>query len=443
MTDEDWSRAITKYSGNETRPRRKFAVGGSWQLAGVLGRRAAVEPQRFAELALTFDEQTLASNIIEVVNAVVGKITVAKLTELCEHARRIAGEAAGQAICRAIANSAEEATDALIALLEHYARAADPTVERASRRPDGEVDLATEGMNSTRGVAAAAVGQILFADETYAPRLLPLVAKLVQDPILSVRAEATRPVLALFNSHLEQALDIADDLFTTSAIEIYHSTAANRLLTYAIYRAGARFSRHLNRALEADSSIAVKAGHIWANALLNNLLPDACPADITDLPVRARQGAAQTIATAPHLAPDVLVTLFDDEDPDVRKAAAAVIRVLHEPDSAPISERVVAAYTASRAFPDNFGDLFRSLERSLRLLPSTTIIACERAVEHAGVELGDLSRANAAVSRDIITIVLRLYRQSNAAMRDRCLDVVDQLSDVGAYGLPQAIQDER
>ncbi len=443
MTDEDWSRAITKYSADEDRPRRKFEVGGSRELAGLLGRRAAVEPQRFTELALAFDEQTPVSNIVEVVTAVAGKITIAELTELCEHARRIAGEAAGQAVCRAIADSAGEVTDALIGLLEHYARAADPAVERAGRRPDDEFDLATEGMNSTRGVAAATIGQILFADATYAPRLLPVVAELAQDPILSVRAEATRPVLALFSGHLEQALDIADALFATSAIEIHHSNAANRLLTCAVDRAGTRFSRHLNRALEADSPIALKAGHIWANALLNDLLPDECPSDVTDLPVCVRQGAAQTMATAPHLASDALVRLFDDEDPEVRKAAAAAIRALHEPDSASITEPVVAAFAASRAFPDHFGDLFHALERSLRLLPLTTIMACERAVEQAGVELGDLSRATAAISRDIVTVVIRLYRQGDAAVRGRCLDVVDKLADVGAYGLPEALQHER
>ncbi|WP_328614077.1 hypothetical protein OHS18_38385 [Amycolatopsis sp. NBC_00355] len=213
-------------------------------------------------------------------------------------------------------------------------------------------------------------------------------------------------------------------------------------MKYSIYRAGARFSGHLNRALDADDDIAVKAGHIWANASLNDLLPEACPSDIADLPVRARQGAAQTMATAPQRAHGVLVRLFDDGDPDVRKAAAAAIRVLHEPDSASISERVVAAYAASRAFLDHFGDLFHELERSLRL-PSTTIIACERAVEHAGVELGDLSRAAAAICRDIVAVVLRLYRQGDAAMRNRCLDVVDKLADAGAYGLPEALQYER
>ncbi|MGK4593733.1 hypothetical protein [Amycolatopsis sp. w19] len=443
MTNEDWLRAIAKYSSREELARRNFAVGGSRELAQLLGRRATIEPQRFTELALTFDEQMPTSNIIEVVNAVAGKITTAELTELCEHARHIVGEAAGQAVCRAIANSAEEATDALIDLVEHYARAADPAVERAGGRPDDDFELATEGMNSTRGVAAATIGQILAAEATYGPRLLPVVAELAQDPILSVRAEAARPSLALFASHLEQALDIADALFSTSAIEIHYSNPANELLLQAIFDAGPRFARHLNHALETDSPIAVRAGHIWANALLNDRLPEACPSDVTDLPILARQGAAQTMATAPHLAATELVRLFDDGDPDVRKAASVAIRVLHEPASASISERVVVAYATSRAFPDNFGDLFHALEQSLRLLPSTTIIACERAVEHAGVELGDLSRATAAISCDIVTVVLRLYRQGDAAMRDRCLNVVDKLADVGAYGLPEALQHER
>lgn len=47
------------------------------------------------------------------------------------------------------------------------------------------------------------------------------------------------------------------------------------------------------------------------------------------------------------------------------------------------------------------------------------------------------------VWRDIVTVVLRLYRQGDAAMRDRCLNVVDKLADVGAYGLPEALQHER
>ncbi len=443
MTNEDWSRAITKYGADEEKIRPKFEIGGSRELAEVLGRRATIEPQRFTELALTFDEQTPASNIIAVINAVAGKVSPAQLTELCNHAQRIAGEAAGQAICWAIANSADDATDAMIGLLEDYSRAADPAAELSFRRADGALDLETQAMNCTRGVAATAIGQILFANDAHAVRLLPVVTELAQDPILSVRAEATRPLLALFNSHMEQALDIADGLFATSAIEIHHSKLANRLLKFAIYRAGRRFARHLNRALEADHPVALRAGHVWAHAWLNDLLPESCPTDVIDLPSSARQGAAQSIATTPHLAPDALIKRFDDEDAEVRKAAAAAIRVLDEPDSAMIRERLVAAYTRSRAFPDTYGELFHALEGSSRLLPSTTIDACERTVEHAGSDLGDLSKASAATSRDIVTVVLRLYRQGDEPMRERCLDVIDQLADVGAYGLPEAIQHER
>ncbi|WP_143264260.1 hypothetical protein [Amycolatopsis kentuckyensis] len=88
---------------------------------------------------------------------------------------------------------------------------------------------------------------------------------------------------------------------------------------------GPRFSQHLNRALEANSAISVRAGHIWANAFSNDRLPEACVSDVTDLPIPARQGAAETMATAPHLAPGELVGLFNNGDPDVRKAAVAAI----------------------------------------------------------------------------------------------------------------------
>jgi len=42
-----------------------------------------------------------------------------------------------------------------------------------------------------------------------------------------------------------------------------------------------------------------------------------------------------------------------------------------------------------------------------------------------------------------LTIVLRLYRQGDAHVRRRCLDVIDALSESGAYGLEQALAQER
>lgn len=39
----------------------------------------------------------------------------------------------------------------------------------------------------------------------------------------------------------------------------------------------------------------------------------------------------------------------------------------------------------------------------------------------------------------ILSVLLRLYRQGDIAIRQRCLDVIDQLSELGAFGLNEKL----
>jgi hypothetical protein len=87
--------------------------------------------------------------------------------------------------------------------------------------------------------------------------------------------------------------------------------------------------------------------------------------------------------------------------------------------------------------------LFRALDKSARLLPKAVLPACERAVQLGGRELGDIRTARAAASGHIVNVVLRLYRQGDRPIRERCLDVIDGLSAAGAYGLEQSLASER
>ncbi|GLZ43789.1 hypothetical protein [Actinokineospora sp. NBRC 105648] len=79
----------------------------------------------------------------------------------------------------------------------------------------------------------------------------------------------------------------------------------------------------------------------------------------------------------------------------------------------------------------------------LKLLPAATLQACQRAVAIAGNEMGDIRTSRAATSRDVITTILRLYRQGDPRTRTECLDLIDTLTATGAYGLDVALADER
>lgn len=64
-------------------------------------------------------------------------------------------------------------------------------------------------------------------------------------------------------------------------------------------------------------------------------------------------------------------------------------------------------------------------------------------VETAGTDLGDMRTSAALISRELITVVLRLYRQGDAAMRTRRLDIIDRLAEFSAYDLELALESKR
>lgn len=43
----------------------------------------------------------------------------------------------------------------------------------------------------------------------------------------------------------------------------------------------------------------------------------------------------------------------------------------------------------------------------------------------------------------ILSVLLRLYRQGDNAIRQRCLDVIDQISELGAFGLNEKLDEIR
>ena len=76
-------------------------------------------------------------------------------------------------------------------------------------------------------------------------------------------------------------------------------------------------------------------------------------------------------------------------------------------------------------------------------LPASTLEACRRAVGTTGNDLGNITTARAGLGQDIVTIVLRLYRQGDEATRAGCLDIIDSLTDANAYGVDEALAEER
>lgn len=447
MSDDDWLRAIHKYREQEgdwsgTRP-----LGGAPELAGLLGSRAEVEPERFGKLALRFDSDTPVEAFDRVIRAVTGKVPTSALSQLCRHARDTAGEDVGRAITHAVAEVGADVDDVLLGLLEECAADTDPDREMARTQAGADDyyyggDLLTAGLNSTRGGAAFAASKLLYASSAHLKRVTLMVTNLAQDPILGVKVWAAEATTALMSHDPDTALEIAQRLFEDERIDVLDATTTARLLTYSVLREPSVFAPHVHRALNGPDAVAQHAGGVWTTVYVHDLATPPIPTNLSELTPAARLGVAQALRNAPSAAPELVSRLLDDDDPDVRQAAAGVMWSISDAE-ADDAEDLITAFVLSRAYPDHFDGLFHALERSTHLLTEAELVACERAVEIAGEALGDIRTRQAGASADLITVILRLYRQGGTEWRGRCLDVIDKLVELGAYGVEQALTSER
>ena len=441
MSDDDWIRALRKHNRDETNWNGHHLVGGALELARLLGTRAKGKPERFSKLALRFSEEAPAVAMNEIISNIEGAVDIDVLAEVCEHARDIYGDAVGRSVCSAIAR-AGAASPRLVALLCACSRDPDPDHELA-RTGEGFFggDLYTAGLNSTRGQVALAAASILFAGPDQVDALRPAVEALVDDEVLAVRVCAAEAVVALLNHVPQQALDLAERLFD-APIDVLDALTSERLLTHAVLRDPDRFARVLADALDGPTGVAVRAGRIWAIARWRERLPSDIVDDVHYLPAAARRGAADAFAANVADSLDDLPLLFNDDDQEVRQQAG---RALWDLDEAPVdgTDALIDAFVSSAAFAEHMDMFINTLGRMSSTLPASTITVCERAVDIAGTDLGDIRTAHARVSSDLVTVVLRLYRQGDKDLRARCLDLIDRLTDLNAYDMERALDDER
>ncbi|MCY4371835.1 MAG: hypothetical protein OXF41_20995 [bacterium] len=439
MSDDDWIRALEKHAGTKTRwVADDRPVGGETELARQVGTRAKEDPERFARLALRFTPGIPAEAMNQILQQTEGALGTDILADLCEHAHRTYGAAVGRWVCSSIAR-AKTVNSRLTHLIRVYARDADPST---SSQDDYNGDLLLAGINSTRGEAARAVAKTFFASDSYVEALLPALSSLAVDEALSVRACAAEAVLALFNHNREYALDLAERLLD-APIEVLDAQTSERLLMFAMLWEPNRFGLTMVRALSSSSQIARRGGHIWAIAFEQDRLSDGVTTDVQELPTAARQGAAEVFVQGVPNSLKILPILFNDDDKEVREISARALLKLEDIPGRSDREYLLGAYLRSAAFPVHLDLVIHKLTEIATNLPSNTIDLCEGAIEVTASDLGDMTSAYFGAGRDITTIIVRLYRQAGPEMRGRCLDVIDRLTELNAYNVAEALDNER
>lgn len=447
LSDQNWLQALRKHTSAEPAwdPRAERSVGGARQLAQQLGRHAQDDPERFAGLAMRFDAQIPAAAMDNILTNVAKGLDADKLADLCQHARDVYEGECGLSICWALSD-APIVNTRFAEILRDCAGDVDPERELARTPAHGGGvyfggDLLTAGINSTRGAVGHAIARLLARGPDYADDLADTVEALSQDPIMAVRVCAAEAVSALARQAPQTALDIAHRLLGNE-VELLDAPTVQRLLQYAVLKDPDRFGPYLAVALARGGETSSQAGRIWAIARWNDRMPKACTNDFGALQPDARSGAAVMYANSiPDCMDDLTVALCDDQDA-VRSAAAGAAWHLDELDELD-AQRLIEALLGSPALSQAGLGLLHSLARRERKLPATSLDVCERLVETSGTAIGDFRTSSSVMGRDLVALVLRLYRQGTASIRTRCLDIVDRLVEFHVYDMMEAIDEER
>jgi hypothetical protein len=457
MTDEQWLRAVERYDSDdvETRVLGDNLIGGAGQLAGLMEGLARQNPVRFAELAGRFPDSVNVRYFEAVLRGVADAGLDPQLALcLCKRCHALPSRPLGRWMPPVIANLAEAVLpDEVLEIVAWYATEDPDPEEELWRTPayGGQIffggSIETAAINSARGVAAGAVGRLIFPDPARLRKLLPTVERMVDDASIAVRAGAARALIAVLKHDRDLAIrlflrlcETEDELLRTDGVETF--------MRYGVRTHYETLSPILDRMLTSEHSEANLAGARLAciAALFVEQARAAAESCVRGNEVQ-RQGAAQVLAANlgqarfRRFCEENLTTLFDDASEDVRSKAARCFGHLGEEQLGDYVA-LIDAFTASEAFVGEHGSLFRALDKTTAQLPDITCAAAERFFDVVGSDAADISTHAAAESFMVTKLVVRIYAQSRSpVIQTRCLDIIDRVARIQAIGLSEAISD--
>lgn len=435
-----------------------------WQFASSLRRVAERYPERFGQLALRFPDDTHPAYVSAILDAIrltrpdpaahaetpedwepASPSTVMAIVERFADA---GDREAASAFCRLVyARPEEEWPDSAIARLAEYAqRHPDPEPDELHVDCDTSVAEATvdilfqNSINCVRGIAAGAIGRLLWQHPDWFETLQPSITALVADPHPVVRVAAVEALLPALNINPDQAVA----WFCEACKDDVRVAASPR----ALYFIRCAIQSHPERlgpvirdmVLASEPDVAERGAEAVAAYWLGYGFFEEELEVCRQGTARQRKGVARVAASwmkkAEYAARcrDLLRPYFDDPDKEVRDATSVMWR-----EGFVISGESVAlgeAYVRSRAFCDDPSwvlDFLGWHEGSLVPLSDLVIVVCEAfAATHKGI--APAWNALWEGTMRVLPLLLRLYEQTQERRPEiatRCLDAWDTLLEKG------------
>lgn len=420
-------------------------------------------PERFAQLSLHFPKDVhplyisaifqamrlkeSKSDISEKERADWRPASVKTVEEIIERFQTEDDRETAMSFCRLIRERAEENwSDKAIKRLIHYATnhpdlepgklnlSCDKTSDEASVNT-----LYQNTLNCVRGVAAEAIGQLLWNHKDLLKKLQPGIESLVNDPHPAVRMATIDALLPILNINK----DLAVAWFCKVCADDLRVAASPRAVLFFNHTIVSHFDqigplikcmvRSPNNEVSQEGAKEVTARWLFHEMFREEL------ADCREGTIPQRKGVTQVASTFLRdeqysmKCQDLLYPFFDDPEKDVR---AETWNMFHNNALIlqTINKEFLKTYIRSKAFTDHPSRLVYSLKDlpcSLIPFAEAIFVLCEvfsTTLQEKSQEMG--SDVPHIVS-EISSLLLRLYEQSqdseNAEINNRCLDIWDML----------------
>lgn len=442
MTDEQWLGAMTKYR-SEYRGFRRVGdalKGGAIELARHLQTCVEQEPERFARLALRFPKNTHYAYPEHVLYGLNKAATPSGLKlEVCRKAYADCREESGRAIAQVLGSIEDPLPDDAIAMLDWLATEhPDPQIEHwRVQTSDGKTyyggDIYHNGINTTRGKAVGAIGDLILRDSSYIQRFGTSLARMIQDPSASVRSCVAGTLRAVAHHDIARGLSLLSKM-NLSEDRLLATPHMGNLIRAAIAEHFEQVRPIVERMLRSkESDVAESGARLAALSFIYHPQEEALEAEAFAGTAQQRLGVAM-VASANIDSEDCrswcekrLVTLFNDDDQAVRQEASTCFRRLESAALEDYSD-LIGAFCDSDAFQDDSFSILHALQQSRRRLPGITCSVCEKFLKRFSDEARDIRTSRMGDSYTVIELLFRTYQQHQQdEWTATALDLIDRL----------------
>jgi hypothetical protein len=442
MTDEQWLGALTKHCSEHGELRRVDGAlkGGAIELARQLQTHVEKEPERFARLALRFPMDTHWAYHEHLLNGLEKAATPSSLKlDVCRKAYADCREKCGAGIATVLGRIEDPLPDDAIAMLDWLATEhPDPQTEHwQTEASNGNAyyrgDLNNKGINTTRGRAVGAIGDLILKDAAYIERFDTSLARMVQDPSAAVRSCVGWTLRAVAHHDITLGLSFLSQM-NLSEDCLLATPHMDNLIAAALPEQFEQVRPVVERMLRSqEPDVAESGARLAALSSLYHPEEEVLEAEAFAGTARQRLGVAKVAAAnigsenCRSWCEERLLALFNDADQAVRKEASTSFRRLEHAALENYAD-LIGAFCDSQAFHDDSFSILHVLEQSLQRLPGMTCIVCEKFIERFSDEARDIRKSRMGDAYTVIKLLFRTYQQHQQdEWTTTALDLIDRL----------------